>query len=165
MPSSYFRELRRADRGITPTEIADILQKGRIGCLGVLGDNDYPYVVPLNYAYDEAGKCLFFHSALEGHKLDAIQAHDKVCFSVTTKAEVLVDAISMKFDSVIAFGKARLVEGKEKELGIQMLLEKYIIGKGTITIDEVADYVEKHIKGTAVIKMDIEHLSGKNRLE
>ncbi len=165
MPNSHFRELRRTDRGISPEEAAGILEIGKIGYLGVLGDDGYPYVIPLNYAHDAERQCLYFHSALEGHKLDAIKAYDKVCFSVTTKAEVLVDAISMKFDSVIVFGKAHLIEGEEKEHGIRMLLDKYILGKGTITATEVADYVQKHIQGTAVIKIDIEHLSGKNRLE
>ena len=38
--------------------------------LALLGDNDYPYAVPISYVYDD-GK-VYFHSAKNGHKIDAI---------------------------------------------------------------------------------------------
>ncbi len=165
MSKSEFRGLRRSDRGIPSEAAEEILHKGEIGFLGVIGDNGYPYVVPLNYAYDAEHKRIYFHSALEGHKLDAIEADNRVSFSVVTKAVVLPDAISMLFDSIIVFGRALMVTGCEKEYGVQKLLDKYILGKGTITSEEVAEYVKRHIEGTAIVRIDVEHLTGKTRLE
>ena len=56
-------------------EIIAILEKATAGTLALLGDNDYPYAVPISYVYHE-GK-LYFHSALAGHKVDAIRKCDK----------------------------------------------------------------------------------------
>ncbi len=165
MSGTTFRGLRRADRGIPLESAEEILHKGDIGFLGVIGDNGYPYVVPLNYYYDAGRKRIYFHCAAQGHKLDAIKADDKVCFSVVTTAEVLVDDLSIQFDSVVVFGRAETVTGDEKEHGIQGLLDKYIHEKGTITRDEVAQYVQKHIENTSIVKIEAEHICGKNRLD
>jgi nitroimidazol reductase NimA-like FMN-containing flavoprotein (pyridoxamine 5'-phosphate oxidase superfamily) len=160
-----FRSLRRSDRAISPKAAHDILISGIFGCLGVKGDKGYPYVVPLNYVYDAEHNRIYFHSALEGYKLDAIKCDDRVCFCVVTNAQVLPNEISMRFDSVICFGRASIVEGREKEYALRMLVQKYILGKATITSEDVSEYVERHIRRTAIVRIDVEHLTGKSRPE
>ena len=78
-----FREMRRKKQELSRQEIADILHKGTSGVLALLGDNDYPYAVPISYVYDD-GK-IYFHSAKSGHKIDAIQRTEKASFCVIDK--------------------------------------------------------------------------------
>ncbi len=165
MSGTRFRPLRKAERGLSQEAAEDVLRKGEVGFLGVNGDNGYPYVVALNYCYDAEGKSLYFHCAREGHKLDAIKADNRVCFAVVTQAQVLPDALSMLFESVTVFGRAHIVEGTEKEKAVFKLTDKYVRGRGTITPEEVAAYVEKHIDYAHLVRIDIEHLTGKKRRE
>ena len=56
-----FREMRRKKQELSQKEVEGILHKGTSGVLALLGDNDYPYAVPISYVYDD-GK-IYFHSA------------------------------------------------------------------------------------------------------
>ncbi|MGI6162827.1 MAG: pyridoxamine 5'-phosphate oxidase family protein [Bacillota bacterium] len=163
MSGLKFRGLRRADRGTQLGDAEDILLKGETGFLGVTGDSGYPYVVPLNFVYDAPTRRIYFHSALEGHKLDAIETDDRVCFAVVEKARVLPDVISTAYESAIVFGRANIVTGSEKEYALQRLLDKYVLGKSKVTAEEASRYIEKNIGNTAVVRIDIEHVSGKKR--
>ena len=75
-----FREMRRKRQQLSNDESIAILEKATAGTLALLGDDDYPYAVPISYVYHE-GK-LFFHSALAGHKVDAIRKYEKASFCV-----------------------------------------------------------------------------------
>ena len=72
---SEFREMRRKRQQLSNDESVAILEKATAGTLALLGDDDYPYTVPISYVYYD-GK-LYFHSALAGHKVDAIRKCDK----------------------------------------------------------------------------------------
>ena len=73
-----FREMRRKKQALSQQEIAQILQQETSGVLALIGDEAYPYAVPISYVYD--GEKLYFHSAKSGHKLDAIQQNAKASF-------------------------------------------------------------------------------------
>ena len=75
-----FREMRRKRQALSASEVAEILHRGISGVLALLGDEEYPYAVPLSYVYDE-GK-LYFHSATSGHKIDAVGRSAKASFCV-----------------------------------------------------------------------------------
>lgn len=71
-----FREMRRKRQLLTDSECEDILNNGTSGVLAVSGDNGYPYTVPLSYVYDN--NRIYFHSANEGHKIDAVKRNPKL---------------------------------------------------------------------------------------
>lgn len=81
-----FRAMRRKRQHLSDEESIGILQKVTSGTLALLGDNDYPYAVPISYVYYD-GK-LYFHSALSGHKVDAIRQCDKASFCVIEQDDV-----------------------------------------------------------------------------
>jgi len=70
-----FREMRRKRQQLSNEDSVGILQRATSGTLALLGDNGYPYAVPISYVYSD-GK-LYFHSALSGHKVDAIRNYKK----------------------------------------------------------------------------------------
>lgn len=152
-----FREMRRINQGISREECLEILQRSTAGVLAVLGDGEYPYAVPLSFAYQE-GK-LYFHSAREGHKLDALQRCGKASFCVIDQDKIVPEEYTTYYRSVIAFGRAELVtDTKEQHDALLLLAEKYCP-------EDAPAHREKKSTGTegytAVIRFTIEHLTGK----
>ena len=82
-----FRPMRRSRQLLTPEQAWALLEKGSYGVLAVQGDGGWPYAVPLNYAC--CGRSIYFHCAKAGHKLDALRAHPKVCFTVVDKSDIV----------------------------------------------------------------------------
>lgn len=119
-----FREMRRNAQSLSNKECEEILKNATAGVLSVHGDDGYPYSVPLSYVYAD-GK-IYFHSALTGHKIDAINKHEKVSFCVIAKDDVAPEEFTTHYKSVIIFGKAKIVEDKdETKRTITVLAEKY----------------------------------------
>ncbi len=81
-----FREIRRKKQSLSEAETIEILQSCTSGVLAVSGDDDYPYAVPLSFAFKD-GK-LYFHFAKKGHKMDGIKKNDKVSFCVIQADDV-----------------------------------------------------------------------------
>ena len=87
-----FREIRRKNREIIIDRAKQLLQSSRRGVLAVNGDDGYPYAIPINYLYDDEAQRIYFHGAKIGHKVDALRASDKVCFTVYGNETIKTDA-------------------------------------------------------------------------
>ena len=102
-----FRGMRRKRQDLSERETIVMLQSCTSGVLAVHGDDDYPYAVPLSFAYED-GK-LFFHSAKTGHKIDAIARNEKASFCVIAADDVVQSTFTTHFRSAIVFGRARIL--------------------------------------------------------
>ena len=102
-----FRKMRRTKQELSREECEEILQKQLRGFLAVLGDDEYPYALPMDYVYFDDK--IYFHSAKEGHKIDSIKKHDKASFSVINDGEKVENVWYYIFKSVICFGKIRII--------------------------------------------------------
>ena len=157
---SNFREMRRKRQQLSEEESIAILQKATAGTLALLGDNDYPYAVPISYVYHE-GK-LFFHSALAGHKVDAIRKYDKASFCVIEQDDVQPERYTTFYRSVIAFGRIRIIEDEQEKLQIaRMLGNRYNPNHEEALQKEI----ESGLSRMLAIRFDIEHLTGKEAIE
>ena len=155
-----FREMRRHNQQLTAEECLQVLNRGTSGVLAVLGDGGYPYAVPLSYAYKDG--TLWFHGALTGHKIDAIDGCPKVSFCVIDRDEVVPEQLTTVYRSVIAFGKAYVLDDERKiAQGARIIGEKYLRGMGDRVESEIAQSMPK----LTVIRMDIEHMTGKEGVE
>lgn len=151
-----FREMRRAKCALNNETAEKILREGVFGVLALSGDNGYNYAVPLNYAF--ADNKIYFHSALTGHKIDAVKNNDKVSFCVVGRHDVVAEEFTSYFTSVIAFGKIKIVEDTaEKIHALELLADKY-------SPNVNKNLREKEISRFNAVKiliLEIEHLSGK----
>jgi nitroimidazol reductase NimA-like FMN-containing flavoprotein (pyridoxamine 5'-phosphate oxidase superfamily) len=152
-----FRNLRRDDRSLSPEEARDILQYGEYGVLSVMGTEGYPYGVPVNYVFKN--DVLYIHSATEGHKLDSIRENDKVSFVVVGRTQVLPENFSMLYKSTIVFGRAVEIVGSEKQEALMALIDRF----SSEFLEKGKKYVEGMQQNTAVLKIDIDHISGKGK--
>lgn len=154
-----FREMRRKKQLLSHEEAVAILEKGSSGVLAVSGDDGYPYAVPLSYLYKD--NVIYFHCAKEGHKIDAIKKEPKVSFCVIDQDQVVPEEYTTYFRSVIAFGKAHVIEDdKEKMQAIRVLAEKYSPGR-----DDKEQAIAREYNALCMIRIDIEHMTGKEAIE
>ena len=84
--------------------------EARRGILAVNGREGYPYAIPINYYYDREAQKIYFHGARAGHKVEAIRACDKVCFTVYGGETIREEAWAPYLRSVVVFGRCRLLE-------------------------------------------------------
>jgi hypothetical protein len=116
--------------------------------------------VPISYVYDD-GK-LYFHSAMSGHKVDAIRGCDKASFCVIDKDDVKPAEYTTYFRSVIAFGRIRIVEDETEKLAIARILgNRYNPNQEEAMQKEL----EHGLSRMLAIRFDIEHLTGKEAIE
>ncbi len=118
-----FRESRKPQKALSAEEMNEILEKAEYGVLSTIGEDGYPYGVPVNFVYD--GKNLYFHGAKEGHKIDNIRFSNKVSFTVVVDTQVLPKEFNTKFRSVIMFGKTVIATEDERAKVFRLILEKY----------------------------------------
>lgn len=153
--------MRRQEREIKDRAAIDaLIREGRICRLG-LCDGDEPYVVPLCYGYD--GTSFYFHAAQSGRKLEILRRNPKVCVEIdvvrrTVEAEQACDW-GLRYQSVIAQGVATILEDPaEKKHGLAVLMAQFAPGK-TFVFPDAA------VAATAVIRVRIDRISGKQRLD
>lgn len=156
-----FRKMRRFRQQLSATECEAILQRRGTGVLAVLGDEGYPYAVPLNYYY-ESGR-FYFHGAKAGHKIDAITHCDKASICVIDKDENVPAEFTTYFCSVIAFGRARIVEDDaEKRMAAEKLGAKFSPDEPRERLDgEIA----REWNAMTILCLEVEHMSGKEARE
>ena len=151
-----FREMRRIQQQLGESICQDILVQEKRAVLSLVGDDGYPYGVPVNYVYDPTNQTAYIHGAKVGHKIDAITQCDKVCFTVWKDAFQKEGDWSWYVNSVIAFGRAELVQdAKVTENRVREMAMKYYP-----TMEEVEEGM-KSLPHVQLIAVHFEHITGK----
>lgn len=152
-----FREMLRKKQQLTQEACIEILKKEPRGVLSVLGDDGYPYGMPMNHYYCEEDGNIYFHSGKNGHRVDALKHCDKASFCVYDGGFRREGEWAMNISSVIVFGRIELIEDQEKIYKIARLLSY------KFTDDE--EYIEREIQksgpGTMMFALVPEHMTGK----
>jgi nitroimidazol reductase NimA-like FMN-containing flavoprotein (pyridoxamine 5'-phosphate oxidase superfamily) len=153
-----FPEMRRKDRMLSTDAALQIIQNNRLGYLGMLSPTGYPYVVPMNYAFQN--DTFYLHCAKEGHKIESLRNHPEVCFTVVGEWQIIPEHTTTAFESVIAFGQACFIDNPdEKKAALNLLLKQCGVQA------PLEDSCEPSVfERTAIIAIKIEHLTGKRRL-
>ena len=155
------REMRRKRQLLPERETEEILMRGTSGVLALIGDEGYPYAVPLSYVY-EKGK-FFFHCARQGHKLDALRRCGRASFCVIDRDQIVPEEYTTYFRSVIVFGTVREVtEDEEKRAAMERLARKYAPED---TEEHRRKAIEDEWKPLCVLEMNVEHMTGKEAIE
>ena len=148
--------MRRLKQQISEEECIRILKEQPRGVLSMIGDDGYPYGIPMNHLYMEDGH-LYFHGTKESHKIDAISKCDKVSYCVYDQGYRKEGEWALNIISVVVFGRIRVVEDEEKKREICTLLTR------KFTDDE--EYLQKELKNAFprvnCLELIPEHMTGK----
>lgn len=152
-----FRPIRRFKQQISDEECIEILKNEKRGVLSLIGDDGYPYGIPLNHFYDERDGKIYFHGAKEGHKIDAIKANPKASFCVMDQGFTKDDDWALNIKSVIVFGKIGFITDiKKSEEICTKLVQKFTNDK---------EYLENELNNALArvlcFELTIEYMTGK----
>jgi len=147
--------MRRKDKALTEAQIIDILTAGEEGVLATIGEDGYPYAVPLNYVFHNGS--IYFHCAMSGHKIENMEYNPNVSFCVVSDTKILAEEFSTRFKSVVVFGRAEESRGEEKILGLTELIKR--LAKDHVPAGE--KYIKQAQDKPRVFKINVEHMSGK----
>ncbi len=157
--------MRRKDKEITDVnEKLEIIAKCKVCRLG-LSENNFPYIVPLNYgfSYDNEKLTLYFHGALEGKKIDMIQKNNNACFEIDCDSKLIEGKnpcdYGYEFKSIIGFGKIVILESKDEKIDGLNYLMKQQTGK-----DIKYEFSEDELSHVMVFEMLVEEFTGKQKV-
>jgi uncharacterized protein len=155
-PPVRSKMMRRIEKQISDHQgLESIIHQAQV-CRLALSDDNIPYIVPLCFGY--ADNAIYVHGALEGRKIDIIRKNPNVCVQFDSGIQILPAADGCKwgvgYRSVIAFGIACLIEDPpEKQKALDVIMRHYV--------DQAFQFPAKRIAATAVIKIAITHMTGK----
>ncbi len=152
-----FRELQRKKKQLPSEECIALLKTEKRGVLSVLGDNDYPYGMPMNHFYNEQDGSIYFHCGRKGHRTDAIKKHDKVSFCVYNEGFCNEGEWALNIKSVIVFGRMEIVDDLKEIADISARLSR----KFTHDEEYIRNEIELYIHETLLLKLTPEHICGK----
>lgn len=149
--------MRKKEKEITEfAGIEEILRKAEVCRLG-LSDGGVPYIVPLNFGYED--RTLYFHTGSEGKKIDILRKNNRVCFEVDIDAELIRSDVacgwSMKYRSVIGTGRASFVENVPGKTAALNIIMAHYSDRDKWT------YREKSFEKACIIKVVIDEVSGR----
>lgn len=155
-----FSEMRRKNQALDRAESESILALCTHGVLALDGDDGYPYALPISYVYSD-GK-IFFHCAVEGHKLRAIRRNSRASFCVVSQDDIVPERFTTHYRSVIAFGRMRELEGAEKRAAIELLARRYCPNESD---ESVKAEIDGSFSRMCLLELSIEHMTGKESRE
>jgi hypothetical protein len=150
-----FRPMRRFKQQLPEEACTAILKEAYRGFLSVIGEGGYPYCIPINFVYADGH--LYFHSALEGHKIDALKECDKACFTVIGEPVLEPNDWWYHVKSVICRGRISFIQDEDEHLSKLKLLGAKYFPEGY----NMTDDIRKNGPRAAILDFRIEHMSGK----
>ena len=154
--------MRRKDREVAELpEIQKIMDKCKVMRIAMIDDGE-PYIVPLNFGYcNRDGKIfLYFHSALQGRKIDILKENPRICFEMDCEHKLLEDEIACKngffFESVIGTGTVTFAASAQEKVEAFDYIMKHQTGK-TFEIHE------KAVGGVIIGIIEVDSICGKAR--
>lgn len=152
-----FRELVRKNKQLSMESCIDVLKTETRGVLSVLGDDNYPYGMPMNHFYNEDDGCVYFHCGKIGHRLDALKRYDKVSFCVYDHGYRNEGEWALNVRSVIIFGRMELIDDMDMIVDITRKLSlKFIQDE-----DHIRREIEQSAHRTLLMRIKPEHICGK----
>ena len=152
-----FRELTRKKQQLSQEDSIRLLKQEPRGVLSLIGDDGYPYGLPIDHWYNDADGCLYFHSGKFGHKIDAINRCDKASFCVYDQGYREAGDWALHIKSVIVFGRIEIVQEHERAIA----LTRQLSFKYTQDAAYIDDEIRKYGHEVLCFKLVPEHISGK----
>ncbi len=156
-----FREMMRKNKQISTEDCIRVLKTETRGVLSVIGDDGYPYGMPMNHWYNEEDGNIYFHTGNVGHRLDALKKCDKASFCTYDKGISQDGGWALTVNSVIVFGKMEIIDDLDAVIDITTKLSR----KFTSDEEYIKKEIEQHGKRTLLLKLTPEHMCGKTVTE
>lgn len=151
-----------------PDRAAQFLRDGLVAHVGI-ADAEGPVVIPMTYHFDnDTPAILYLHGAHHSRLMQAVASGDRVCVTVTITDGLVYSKTalnhSVNYRSVVAFCRAAPMQPllEQSRTLLQAMIARYWNGRA-VGVD-YAEIPEKHLETTAMVALDIEAISAKQRV-
>ena len=152
------KTMRRKDREKSKEFALDVVDKCAYAVIATVNEDGSPYCIPLSIARD--GEWLYFHSALEGHKIENLRREPRVCITVVGDVKIIPRKFGIEFESAVINGTAaEVLTQEEKTQALAVICKRYV----PADMDIFGEAVRKDIEQTGIWKIHINEISGKGR--
>ncbi|HAW16347.1 MAG TPA: 5-nitroimidazole antibiotic resistance protein [Clostridiales bacterium] len=152
-----FRKMRRFRQQVSEEECIRVLKSQPRGVLSMMGEDGYPYGIPMDHWYCESDGKIYFHGAKEGHKIDALKNCDKVSYCVYDEGFRKEGEWALNITSVVVFGRISFVTDMEKAKKIG----EGICLKFTDDREYIDHELEHALPRAQCLELTIDHMTGK----
>ncbi|MEE0741222.1 MAG: pyridoxamine 5'-phosphate oxidase family protein [Emergencia sp.] len=152
-----FRNMRRSEKATDIAKAEELLRSENYGVLSVIGDEGYPYGVPVNYVYD-SGRIFFHSTSASSHKIEAIRKNEKVSFTVVTEHDMISEKLDTMYTSVIVFGRARILSTPEET---REAVRMFLAGLAPEQAGNTEKICQAQEGRFIMVEITTEHISGK----
>jgi len=126
-------EIRISDRAMSEEDSAALLQRALVGRIGTVGADGMPYVVPMNFVYEQAGRRIHLHLGRQpGHLAENLKSSPKLCFEVDEPGPLIATGETAcetdhVYESVICFGQGCVISDQAERTRIaRLFVQKYV---------------------------------------
>ena len=156
-------KMRHSEYARDEAWIVEFLNKAQVGHIATRADNQ-PYITPTLFWYSPGQHEIYFHSNITGHVRANAEQYPEVCFEASRVGKLLPSNLalefSMQYESVVAFGKVRVVEDEaDKKKFLYGLIGKYF--PAMTPGEHYRPITDKELKRTSVYAITIDMWSGK----
>ena len=152
-----FRSMRRFKQQVSDEECISILITEKRGVLSMIGEDGYPYGIPVNHWYNPEDGKLYFHGAKTGHKIDAIKANDKVGYCVYDAGYRREGEWALNVNSVVVFGRISLITDENKA----RMIGENLCRKFTDDEEYIQNELQNALPRVQCLELTIDHMTGK----
>lgn len=150
--------MRRTDRERDKSFALEVIDQCEYGVAAFSAGGEAPYCIPLSLV--RVGDELYFHCAMEGHKLDLLRADPKVCVSFVSSNTAAKDSFTTYFKSTVVVGSAyEVVDEAAKIQALRALCLKLT----PTNMDNFDRAIEKSLSRTGVWGIHMEQVTGKEK--
>ncbi len=110
------------------SEMEEIIRKCQVCHIAMVDPDGLPYVLPFNFGFED--NTIYFHSGKLGKKIDILANNPNVCVEFSTdyllrfQNEKVGCSYSMKYRSVLAYGKVQFIDDPEQKTRIMDIVMK-----------------------------------------
>ena len=155
-----FRPMRRFKQQISDEECKEVLISEPRGVLSVLGDDGYPYGIPMDHWYSETDGKLYFHCAKDGRKIEILTNNNKVCFTIFSEGEPIHAETPCNsgyyYSSIIGNGRVEFIEDSEEK---KYALKRMFVHQA----ERDVDFTDEQAANVSVFKIVSKDYTGKRK--
>ncbi len=158
-----FHVQRHADREVVDrVDIERLLENQFVAHVGFIDpDTNSPFVIPMGFARD--GNRILIHGSTGSRIMMSIAKGIDLCVTITQLNAIVVARSafnsSMNYESVMIFGKARVLNESEKEIALERITTKLIPGLW----EYGRPLTKKESAATLIVELNLDRVSAKRR--
>ena len=150
--------MRRKDREMPEAFALSVADKCEYAVLSVTDADGNPYCVPVSIVRE--GMTLYFHSAKEGFKAEAMRKQPKVCVACVGDTRLVPEQFTTEYESAVIRGIAYEVSDEtEKRKALRLICERY----APSNMGGFEKAVSESLSRTAIWKIEITEITGKRK--